>query len=73
MDMLRLFIIGDDNMKYSLNELKNVLIYAQESDNQPLINSCAEDIARLICDIEPNLNYDDILYQYGYRSNYKKK
>ena len=60
-------------MKYSLNELKNILTYAQESDNQPLINACAEDIARMICDISPKLNYDDILYQYGYQSNYKKK
>ena len=59
-------------MKYTLNELRNMLVFAQELDNQSLINNYAEDIARLMCDMNHNLNYDDLLYQYGYQGNYRK-
>ena len=41
-------------------------MYAQEEDNQSLINSCAQDIARIMCDIDHNLDYDQVLCQYGY-------
>ena len=45
-----------------------MLIYAQEVDNQLMINNYAEDIARLMCDMNHDLNYDQVLYQYGYQN-----
>lgn len=59
----------------SMKDLFEGLYYAQEVENQSLINEYAEDIARRIKDLNPNLDYNELLYQYGYSSdsNLKKR
>lgn len=44
-------------------------MYAQEEDNQLLINSCAQDIARIMCDMDHSLDYNQVLCQYGYNDH----
>lgn len=59
-------------MHDTIKEMFDVLYYAQETDNQSLINDCALEIARKIKDENPNLDYKQLLYQYGYNDSIKK-
>lgn len=56
-------------MYNSIEELKEVLYYAQEIDNQSLINTCAEELAFKIKEQNPNLDYGELLFQYGYSND----
>ncbi len=53
----------------SIEEIKEVLYYAQEIDNQLLINTCAEELAFKMLEKNPNLKYSDLLFQYGYSND----
>lgn len=56
-------------MHDTIDELKEVLYFAQEIDNQQLINACAEELALKIKDQNPNFDYNQLLYQYGYSND----
>ena len=73
--MLNFIIGGNIIIHDSMKDLLEGLYFAQEVDNQSLINEYAQDIARRIKDLNPNLDYNELLYQYGYSrdSNLKKR
>ena len=56
-------------MYNSIEEIKEVLYYAQEIDNQSLINTCAEELALKMKTINPAMDYDQLLFQYGYSND----
>lgn len=56
-------------MHDTIDELKEVLYFAQEIDNQQLINTCAEELAFKLRDMNPNLDYNQLLFQYGYSND----
>ena len=47
----------------SIEEIKEVLYYAQEIDNQTLINTCAEELAFKRLEQNPRLDYKELLFQ----------
>ena len=53
----------------SIEEIKEVLYFAQEIDNQSLINTCAEELAFKMIENNPKLSYKDLLFQYGYSND----
>lgn len=59
-------------MQDSIDELIQVLYYAQETENQALINICAQDIAWKLKEQNSHLNYKELLYQYGYNDTKKR-
>ena len=56
-------------MHDTIDELREVLYYAQEIDNQQLINTCAEELAYKLKEVNPHLDYNQLLYQYGYSND----
>ena len=53
----------------TIEEIKEVLYFAQEIDNQTLINTCAEELALKIKSMNPNMDYEQLLFQYGYSND----
>lgn len=53
----------------TIEDIKEVLYFAQEIDNQSLINTCAEELAFKMIEKNPRLKYKDLLFQYGYSND----
>ena len=56
-------------MYNSIEDIKEVLYFAQEIDNQSLINTCAEELAFKMKEKDPKLDYKELLFQYGYSND----
>ncbi len=56
-------------MYNSIEDIKEVLYFAQEIDNQSMINACAEELAFKMIEKNPRLSYKDLLFQYGYSND----